>query len=73
MLGGFFNWVCIFLGMTGLAFFWLAYLIKIVLNDEVVLEKTRRRARDREIQRRRSEEQTRRSQIQKRLATTGKA
>ena len=43
MLGGFFNWIGVFAGMTGLAFFWLAYLIKIVLNDEVVMEKTRRR------------------------------
>ena len=72
MLGGLFNWICIFLGMTGLAFFWLAYLIKIVLNDEVVMEKTRRRARDREIMRRRDEEQARRGQLRKRLATAGK-
>ena len=72
MLGGLFNWICIFFGMTGLAFFWLAYLIKIVLNDEVVLEKTRRRARDREIQRRHDEETARRNQIQKRLVAAGR-
>lgn len=50
------GWFCLVVGMFCAAGFWFAYLVKIVLNDEVVREKKRRRARDRELARRKADD-----------------
>ncbi len=36
--------------------FWFAYLIRVVLNEEVVQERRRRRMRARELERRKAED-----------------
>ena len=46
------GWFCLVVTMLCAAGVWFAYLVNIVLNDEVVREKKRRRARDRELARR---------------------
>jgi hypothetical protein len=51
------GWFCLIMIMLFAAGFWFAYLVKLVLNDEVVQEKRRRRNRVRELERRREEDQ----------------
>lgn len=46
------DWICIALLVSGLAYLWIIYLVKIVLNDEKVQEKIRRMMRKREEKRR---------------------
>lgn len=55
-MSGIMTWLCVAAGMFVGAFLWFAYLIKIVLNDEVVQERRRRRMRARELERRRVED-----------------
>lgn len=50
------TWLCIIITMLFAAGIWFAYLIKIVLNDELVQERKRRRMRVRELERRRIED-----------------
>ncbi len=50
------TWLCIIMVMTVAAGVWFAYLVRIVLNDEVVQERRRRRMRARELERRRIED-----------------
>ena len=50
------TWFCIGISMLFAAGVWFSYLIKIVLNDEVVQERKRRRVRIRELERRRVED-----------------
>ncbi|MCC8190927.1 MAG: hypothetical protein LIP77_09910 [Planctomycetes bacterium] len=52
-MGGLATWMCILIAMTVAAWLWFTYLVKIVLNDEVVQERKRRRQRARELERRR--------------------
>lgn len=59
-MGGFTTWLSVGLAMVFAAFLWLAYLIRIVLNDEVVQERRRRRMRARELERRKAEDAARR-------------
>jgi|GEM_PF-2785912 hypothetical protein len=53
MSGNAMTWLCITIGMVFAAGVWFAYLIKVVLNDELVQERKRRRMRARELERRR--------------------
>jgi hypothetical protein len=53
------QWTSVALGMLALGFFWVAYLIRLVLNEEVVQEGRRRRNRAREEQRRAAEDRVR--------------
>ena len=50
------TWLCIVITMVFAAGIWFAYLIRIVLNDEVVQERRRRRMRVRELERRKAED-----------------
>lgn len=50
------TWLCIGIMMVCAAGIWFAYLVRIVLNDEVVQERRRRRMRARELERRRAED-----------------
>ena len=50
------TWLCVIITMVFAAGVWFAYLVRIVLNDEVVQERRRRRMRARELERRRSED-----------------
>ena len=50
------TWLCIAVSMFFVAGIWFAYLVRIVLNDEVVQERRRRRMRARELDRRRIED-----------------
>lgn len=50
------TWLCIAITMFFVAGIWFAYLVRIVLNDEVVQERRRRRMRARELERRRTED-----------------
>ncbi|MCC8180511.1 MAG: hypothetical protein LIP23_06345 [Planctomycetes bacterium] len=56
------TWICVVIAMVFLAFIWFAYLIRVVLNDEVVQERKRRRMRVRELERRRIEDKANRRQ-----------
>ena len=53
------TWLCIIMVMVAAAGIWFAYLVRIVLNDEVVQERRRRRMRTRELERRHSEDKER--------------
>ncbi len=55
-MSGMMTWLCIIITMVFAAGVWFAYLIKVVLNDEVVQERKRRRMRARELERRRIED-----------------
>lgn len=55
-MSGMMTWMCIIITMVLAAGIWFAYLIKVVLNDEVVQERKRRRMRARELERRRIED-----------------
>ena len=59
-MSGVMTWFCVFITMLFAASVWFAYLIKIVLNDEVVQEKKRRLMRARELERRKIEDQANR-------------
>ncbi|MCC8107446.1 MAG: hypothetical protein LIQ31_11390 [Planctomycetes bacterium] len=50
------TWLCVIIIMLFAAGVWFAYLVRIVLNDEVVQERRRRRMRVRELERRRAED-----------------
>ena len=50
------TWLCVVIIMLFAAGIWFAYLVRIVLNDEVVQERRRRRMRARELERRRIED-----------------
>ena len=50
------TWLCVIITMMFAAGVWFAYLVRIVLNDEVVQERKRRRMRARELERRRAED-----------------
>lgn len=50
------TWLSVLAAMLFAAFIWFAYLVRIVLNDEVVQERKRRRLRQRELERRRIED-----------------
>ncbi|MDR1534160.1 MAG: hypothetical protein LBU64_03575 [Planctomycetota bacterium] len=50
------GWFCLVIVALCLAGFWFGYLVKLVLNDEVVRERRRRLARARELERRRAED-----------------
>ncbi len=50
------TWLCVIIVMLFAAGVWFAYLVRIVLNDEVVQERRRRRMRVRELERRRAED-----------------
>ena len=50
------TWLCVIITMFFAACVWFAYLIKVVLNDEVVQERKRRRMRARELERRRHDD-----------------
>lgn len=54
------TWLCITITMLFAAGIWFAYLVRIVLNDEVVQERRRRRMRARELERRKIEDRSRR-------------
>lgn len=54
------TWVCVVITMFFAAAVWFAYLVRIVLNDEVVQERKRRRMRARELERRRIEDKAQR-------------
>lgn len=56
------TWLCIVIGMMFAAGIWFAYLIRVVLNDEVVQERRRRRMRQRELERRRADDKAQRLQ-----------
>lgn len=60
-MGGLMTWLCIVIAMMFAAGIWFAYLIRIVLNDEVVQERKRRRMRARELERRKHEDRARRN------------
>lgn len=53
------TWLSITMMMVCAAGIWFAYLVRIVLNDEVVQERRRRRMRIRELDRRRVEDKSR--------------
>lgn len=59
-MSGMLTWLSILCAMMLLAAVWFAYLIRIVLNDEVVQERKRRRMRARELERRRVEDRAHR-------------
>ncbi len=59
-MNGMITWLCVIITMLFAAGVWFAYLIKIVLNDEVVQERKRRRMRAREIERRKIEDRANR-------------
>lgn len=50
------TWVSIVIAMMFAAGIWFAYLVRVVLNDEVVQERKRRRMRQRELARRKDED-----------------
>lgn len=50
------TWLCVITTMVFAAAVWFAYLVRIVLNDEVVQERKRRRMRARELERRQAED-----------------
>ncbi len=52
------TWLCIVITMAFAAGVWFAYLVRIVLNDEVVQERRRRQMRVRELERRKSEDKS---------------
>lgn len=52
------TWLSVIMFMVFAAGLWFAYLIRVVLNDEVVQERKRRRMRARELERRRIEDKT---------------
>jgi lipid A disaccharide synthetase len=54
------TWVSVVMAMFFAASVWFAYLVRIVLNDEVVQERKRRRMRARELERRRQEDRANR-------------
>lgn len=54
------TWLCVIITMLFAAGLWFAYLIKVVLNDEVVQERKRRRMRARELERRKVEDRANR-------------
>ena len=60
MVTSLFDWLCVWCGMFFLSFLWLSYLIRIVLNDEVVQERRRRRMRESELERRAIEDKAKR-------------
>lgn len=55
----FYHWVCLWSVMVIFALFWLAYTIRIILNDEVRMEKRRRYHRLREERRRAEDDKNR--------------
>lgn len=57
---GIMTWLSVIMAMVFLAFVWFAYLIRVVLNDEVVQERKRRRMRARELERRKIEDKAKR-------------
>ena len=57
-MNGVMTWLCVIITMLFAAGVWFAYLVRIVLNDEVVQERKRRRMRQRELERRRLEDKT---------------
>lgn len=59
-MGNMMTWLCIIITMFFAAGVWFAYLVRIVLNDEVVQERKRRRMRARELERRRIEDKANR-------------
>lgn len=59
-MAGIMTWLSVIMGMVFLAFVWFAYLIRVVLNDEVVQERKRRRMRLRELERRKIEDKAKR-------------
>lgn len=50
------SWLSTVVLMLFVAAIWFMYLVRIVLNDEVVNERRRRRMRARELERRRAED-----------------
>lgn len=60
------TWVCIIITMLFAAGVWFAYLIRVVLNDEVAQERKRRRMRDRELERRKMEDREKRNRRRRR-------
>ena len=63
---GILTWMCVITSMIFAAGIWFAYLIRIVLNDEVVQERKRRRMRVRELERRRQEDKARKNRRRRR-------
>lgn len=57
-MNGIMTWICIVMAMFFAAGIWFAYLVKVVLNDEVVQERRRRVLRQRELQRRKEDDKT---------------
>ncbi len=60
------TWLCIVIAMLCAAGLWFAYLVRVVLNDEVVQERRRRRMRARELERRKAEDKTMKKRKHKR-------
>ncbi len=54
------TWLSMVIAMFFVASVWFSYLIRVVLNDEVVQERKRRRARVRELERRKAEDKANR-------------
>ncbi|MDR1744379.1 MAG: hypothetical protein LBS30_01340 [Planctomycetota bacterium] len=54
------TWLCVVTTMVFAAAVWFAYLVRIVLNDELVQERKRRRMRARELERRKAEDRAHR-------------
>ncbi len=55
-MNNFMTWLCVTITMGFAAGVWFAYLVRVVLNEELVQERKRRRARERELERRRIED-----------------
>ena len=55
------TWLSMVIAMFFIASVWFSYLIRVVLNDEVVQERKRRRARVRELERRKAEDKANRT------------
>lgn len=60
------TWLSLIIIMLFAAGIWFAYLVRIVLNDEVVQERKRRRMRARELERRRIEDKANRNRRRRR-------
>lgn len=65
-MGGIMTWLSVVIAMMFAAGIWFAYLVRIVLNDEVVQERKRRRMRARELERRRAEDRASRNRRRRR-------
>ena len=60
-MSGMMTWLSMIMAMFFVACVWFAYLVRIVLNDEVVQERKRRRMRARELERRKIEDKANRN------------